>query len=279
VFKTQRQLLVSLRESMFLAALTIGLIMTVLLRHPVAGLISMVPNIFPLILVFGLLGWLGVRIDVGIMMSASVALGVAVDDTIHFLTWFRRGTSRGLDHRAATMLAYERCAPAMIQMTLIAGLGMAAFALSPFMPTQRFGLMMVTTLAAALVGDLVLLPALLSGPLGRYFAVRVPQTAPGEAVDAPASDASPSLSQVTTSSMTESFWLRSDVNANETATGNPSKGHAAVVPEPALAGLDSRGPASKTSRWRWDPARGASSPHVELLDRLRSLRHEHSHRD
>ena len=60
---------------------------------------------------------------------------------------------------------------AMTQTTLIGGLGLAVFAFSTFTPTQRFGVMMVTLLAAALVGDLILLPALLAGPLGRFFAI------------------------------------------------------------------------------------------------------------
>ena len=57
----------------------------------------------------------------------------------------------------------------MTQTTLIGGLGLAAFALSTFTPTQRFGVLMLFLLAMALVGDLILLPALLAGPLGKYF--------------------------------------------------------------------------------------------------------------
>ena len=54
----------------------------------------MIPNVFPVILIFGAMGHLGVLVDIGTMMTASVALGVAVDDTIHFLTWFRRASGR-----------------------------------------------------------------------------------------------------------------------------------------------------------------------------------------
>ena len=67
------------------------------------------------------------------------------------------------------MLAYDRCAPAMTQTTLIGGLGLSVFAFSTFTPTQRFGVMMLTLLGAALVGDLVFLPAILASPLGKYF--------------------------------------------------------------------------------------------------------------
>jgi len=109
------------------------------------------------------------------MMTASVALGVAVDDTIHYLTWFRRGLDRGLDRKGAAIMAYERCANAMTQTTLIAGFGLAAFAFSTFTPTQRFGTLMLTLLFAALFGDLIFLPAMLSGPFGRFFRPRAPK--------------------------------------------------------------------------------------------------------
>ncbi|MEM6798918.1 MAG: MMPL family transporter, partial [Planctomycetota bacterium] len=188
VYKTQRELLASLQTSMGWATVLIGCVMIAVLRSPAGGAVSMIPNIFPVVSVFGSLGWLGVKIDIGIMMTASVALGVAVDDTIHFLTWFRRGIVQGLDRRSATLLAFDRCAVAMTQTTLIAGLGLAVFATSTFTPTQQFGYLMITMLGAALVGDLVMLPAILCGPLGRFFAPGAPPTpdhqAPAERIEA-----------------------------------------------------------------------------------------------
>jgi len=65
--------------------------------------------------------------------------------------------------------AYRRVGRAMAQTTAIGGLGMFVFALSTFTPTQMFGILMLALLAAALVGDLVFLPAILAGPLGRVF--------------------------------------------------------------------------------------------------------------
>jgi hypothetical protein len=58
----------------------------------------------------------------------------------------------------------------MIQTTIIGGLGLSVFALSTFTPTQQFGFLMISTMSAALVGDLLILPAILAGPLGYYFA-------------------------------------------------------------------------------------------------------------
>ena len=95
VYKTQRQLLFSLKESILGATVLIAIVMMFVLRNPVAGLISMIPNVFPIVVVFGSLGWLGIKIDIGIMMTASVALGVAVDDTIHFLTMVPTRHRRG----------------------------------------------------------------------------------------------------------------------------------------------------------------------------------------
>ncbi|MCP4247567.1 MAG: MMPL family transporter, partial [bacterium] len=127
------------------------------------------------------------------MMTASVALGVAVDDTIHFLTWFRRGLDQGRDRKGAVMLAYERCGTAMSQTTLIGGLGLSVFAFSTFTPTQRFGVLMLALLTAALIGDLIFLPAILSGPIGRFFGLSRKKPKPkGPTPTGASSDESPS---------------------------------------------------------------------------------------
>jgi hypothetical protein len=145
-------------------------VLAIVFRNVFAGLIAMLPNLFPIMIVFGALGWMKIKIDIGIMMTASVALGVAVDNTVHLVTWFRHAQSLGYDRRASTLMAYERCATAMAQSALVGGLGLLVFSFSTFTPTKQFGYLMITILMAALVGDLVLLPALLCGPLGKFFA-------------------------------------------------------------------------------------------------------------
>jgi hypothetical protein len=179
VYKAQRTLMDSLVSSTNWAFLAISICMMFLLRRgPLrpwnllnvrAGMVSMLPNVFPLIMVFGTLGYLGVEIDIGSMMTASIAIGVAVDDTIHYLEWFRNGMKLGLTRHQAIANALQNCGSAMFQTMLIGGLGLSVFAFSTFTPTQRFGMMMLTMLAVGLVGDLIWLPALLAGPLGKYF--------------------------------------------------------------------------------------------------------------
>ncbi len=181
VYKAQRALLGSLIKSICLAFVMIAIVMMILLRpwgEPLrlgnalnfrAGLLSMLPNVFPVVVIFGAMGHANHLVDIGSMMTASVAMGVAVDDTIHFLNWFRHGINQGYSRLDAIKLSYQKVATAMTQTTLIGGFGLSAFAFSTFMPTQRFGILMLFLLAAALVGDLILLPALLAGPLGKYF--------------------------------------------------------------------------------------------------------------
>ncbi len=189
VYKAQRTLLTSLADSIAMAFVLIWIVMVVLLnpgRAPwgmlkpanmgnglAAGAVAMIPNIFPLVTVFGLMCHFNIEIDIGTMMTASVAMGVAVDDTIHFLSWFRDNLDRGMSRIEAVIETYRRVGPAMTQTTIIGGLGLFVFALSTFTPTQRFGTLMLVMLAAALVGDLVMLPALLAGPLGRFFKPRL----------------------------------------------------------------------------------------------------------
>lgn len=170
VYKAQRSLLDGLMNSFAMAFVMIAVLMMFVLRSPIAGLLSMVPNVFPAAVIFGMMGWLGIEVDIGSMMTASVALGVAVDDTLHYLTWFRRGIKQGQGLAGAVQISYERCAGAMLQTTLVGGLGLAVFAFSSFVPTQRFGYLMLALLTAALAGDLLFLPAILLGPLGRFFA-------------------------------------------------------------------------------------------------------------
>jgi predicted RND superfamily exporter protein len=169
VSRVQEVLLRDLFTS-FLSAFGLVAIVTILvLRSITAGLLVMLPNLFPAVIVFGGMGWLQISVDIGAMMTASVALGIAIDDTFHFLSWFRRSVNNGLSAVAAVRVAYRRCARAMTQTTLICGLGMAVFGFSGFLPTQRFACLMLTLLVAALIGDLVFLPALLCGITRRVF--------------------------------------------------------------------------------------------------------------
>lgn len=177
VSKSQRVLLHDLYSSFLTAFGLVALAMIFVLGKIRAGVIAMLPNVFPAVVVFGAMGWWNLSVDIGTMMTASVALGIAVDDTLHFLTWFRIETTRGHDRAEAVRLCFGHCARAMIQTTVICGMGMVVFAFSGFVPTGRFAWLMLTLLSATLVGDLVFLPALLNSPAGKWFQSRTLQEA------------------------------------------------------------------------------------------------------
>jgi predicted RND superfamily exporter protein len=136
------------------------------------GLVAMIPNVLPILVVFGGMAWLDWLVSIGSMMAASIALGVAVDDTIHYLTWFSEDLAENCDRNTAILVAYRRCGTPTLQAALINGLGLSVFAVSTFTPTREFGLLMLAILLAGGVAELIMMPALLAGPLGVAFEPR-----------------------------------------------------------------------------------------------------------
>ncbi len=172
VHQIQRQLLSDLFNSLMSALLVITITMTLAQAGFLSGLLAMCSNVFPIIIAFGLMGLMQQPMDIGSVMTASIALGIAVDDTLHFLTFFRRELNRpGANRFSAVLATYLDCGPAMIQTSVSCGIGLLVFAFSDFVPTSRFALLMAFLLMLALLGDLLMLPALLLSPFGRLFQV------------------------------------------------------------------------------------------------------------
>ncbi|MEM8733225.1 MAG: MMPL family transporter, partial [Planctomycetota bacterium] len=144
-------------------------VMMLIVRGFFSGLVLMIPNVLPVAFVFGCMGWCGVALDVASVLTASVALGIAVDDTLHFVTWYFRGRRRGMDATSATQMAIRTCTRPIIHTTLICTAAMAPFFLSDFLPTSKFALLMILILAGAIIGDLILLPAFLQSPFGSWI--------------------------------------------------------------------------------------------------------------
>jgi uncharacterized protein len=169
VYKAQRALLGSLIESTVWSFLTITPLLMWVTRGVAAGCVAMLPNLLPVMAVFGSMGWLGIPVDIGCMMTASIALGVAVDDTIHFLCWYRHGQESSSSRNQAIETAFRTCCRPTLQASLVNGLGLSVFLLSTFVPTKQFGLLMLVILTCGAVAELVMLPAILASPVGRIF--------------------------------------------------------------------------------------------------------------
>lgn len=162
------------RELMWTYVTAFGLIAVVVLMvvgDVRAAMIAMLPNLFPAVVVLGAAGFLTQSLDVASLMTASVALGIAVDDTLHFLLFRPHVVSgvpggvgpRGVDRQRDLMQQRLRyCGLAMLQTSVILGASIILYAFCGFLPTVRFGVLLSSMMFAALVGDLIFLPSLLN---------------------------------------------------------------------------------------------------------------------
>jgi len=148
-------------QSFSQAVLTIWLVMVIALRSPIIGIIAMIPNIMPIMIVFGAVGHAGLPVDIGMMMTGSIALGISVDCTFHFLVFFQNAVKKGKTAIEACQAALEHSGRPLIESTVISTIGMLALCLSSFTPTSRFGFLMASQMVASLLGEMVFLPALL----------------------------------------------------------------------------------------------------------------------
>ncbi|WP_339748800.1 MMPL family transporter [uncultured Rubinisphaera sp.] len=164
--RTQEALLESLIRSFGMAFAIIAVVLIAVLKNPIAGLLTMLPNLMPVAFCFGTLSIMGQRVDIGTMITASVALGIAVDGTLHLLTWFKQGIILGKTRKEAIELGLSHCAPAMWQTSAIVAIGLLMLFPAPLLMISRFGILMAALIAAALIADIVFLPALLAGWLG-----------------------------------------------------------------------------------------------------------------
>jgi predicted RND superfamily exporter protein len=163
------ELLVTLRQSAMYVIPALAVVLMFVAWHPVGGLLSLVPVLFPASVSLGLLGWLGIDVDMGVVLIGALAMAVAIDGTMSFLSWFHQGAKAGLCRPEAARLAYSRVAPGMLDTTLIAGLGMLVFGLSGLAFMQQFALAAIGVMISAMAGTLLVLPAIATSPLGRFF--------------------------------------------------------------------------------------------------------------
>jgi len=124
-------------------------------------LIAILPNIYPIIVNFGIMGWLGIRLSMATGLIASIAIGLAVDDTIHYLHRYNREFRKDLNKDRALRDTIKSVGKPIIFTTLTISVGFSILLFSHFQPTATFGFLMVVTMFLALIGDLIILPALM----------------------------------------------------------------------------------------------------------------------
>ena len=141
-------------------ACTIILILIALFMKSVrAMLAAILPNIVPILLLFAMMVLLNVPFDAATVMIASVAIGIAADDTIHFLSHFRVEKQQGKDMVDAVRSTYQKVGRAITFTSVVASAGFMILVLAEFKPIQYFGIFGSLTMVTAWIGDVFILPA------------------------------------------------------------------------------------------------------------------------
>ncbi len=148
--------------------LTIGVVFlailfmfAVLFRNVKMAAIAIVPNVFAAFLVLGLMGWLRIPLDLMTITVAAISIGIAVDDTIHYVHRFTRELAKDGDYWSAVSRSHASIGRAMYYTTITVTLGFSILVLSSFVPTIYFGLLTGFAMLVALLANLTLLPLLI----------------------------------------------------------------------------------------------------------------------
>lgn len=143
------------------ASLVIFVVIGLLFRSLRIGLIAILPNITPLVLTWGYIGMRGYEMNAGNVVVFAISLGIAVDNTIHFLARFREEVTLDRNVPEAIRRSYHGTGRAIVLTSVLIVTGLSVLLLSEFVPSRRFAELTNITIAGALVGDLFLLPACL----------------------------------------------------------------------------------------------------------------------
>jgi predicted RND superfamily exporter protein len=149
-------------QSLSLALGVIFIIMSLMFLSMKVGLLAILPNVLPILIFFGVMGWSGIFLNLGTSLIAAIALGIAVDSTIHYMSRLNSELKGAVDQVSAVVGTLRIVGAPIIYATVALFLGFLTFAFSSFVPIQQFGVLTGVTMATALVSNLVLLPAVLA---------------------------------------------------------------------------------------------------------------------
>ncbi|MFT7462677.1 MAG: putative RND superfamily exporter protein, partial [Pseudohongiellaceae bacterium] len=160
--RTNRIFTVGFLQSMSLALVLITVLIALIFRSFRLAVISLVPNVLPIVLPISFYGLIGKPLDGPAVFVSSVALGVCVDDTIHFFTKFSRARSQGKSMVDALQSVFENVGSALTITSVVLMVGFGFLALSDFAPNSKMGSLAVVMIGLAWVADFCMVPALLS---------------------------------------------------------------------------------------------------------------------
>ncbi|HMO14486.1 MAG TPA: MMPL family transporter [Pirellulaceae bacterium] len=144
-----------------IASISIFFVMVLAFRSWKLAIISMFPNLVPILMLMGLLGWLSVKLNMGAVMIAAVSIGLSVDSSIHYLWSFKRCIKSGMNVFESVQQSQFRVGRAATFSTLALVAGFLSLCFSDFVPTVYFGVLVSMSMLGGLLGNLVLLPGIL----------------------------------------------------------------------------------------------------------------------
>lgn len=159
--KNNEHLATDLMSSLLVAFAVIGVIMGAIFKSVRMVLITMVPNMLPLILIGGVMGFTGIDLKVSTSIIFTIAFGIAVDDTIHYVSKLRMELNKGKSLLYALKRTSISTGKAIVLTSLILISGFIALVFSNFASTFYIGLLVSLTLVFAVLADLFLLPVLI----------------------------------------------------------------------------------------------------------------------
>lgn len=163
-FKGTQYLLKNLFTSLGLAILLISLFMAIMFSSWRMVLMSLTPNVIPLIFTAAIMGFTGIPIKASTILVFSIAFGISVDNTIHFLAKYRQELKiTGWDIRKSVVMALKETGVSMLYTSVVLFFGFGIFTLSGFGGTVALGVLVSLTLLVAVTSNLILLPSLLTG--------------------------------------------------------------------------------------------------------------------
>ncbi|MEN8191063.1 MAG: MMPL family transporter, partial [Thermodesulfobacteriota bacterium] len=152
----------SAAQSYGIALVVISIMMILLIGNLRLGLIAMIPNLGPILMVMGIMGWFSIPLDMFTMMVASVAIGLAVDDTVHFIYNFKRYYTESGDVRDAVGHTLHTAGRAMLTTSIVLSIGFFIFMFASMNNVFNFGMLVGMAIILALLGDFFLAPALMA---------------------------------------------------------------------------------------------------------------------
>lgn len=153
--------IISLRISYMYALSIITILMIVLIGRIRIGLLSMIPNITPILIMLGIMGWMDIPMDLFSMMIGSISIGLAVDDTIHFMHNFRRYFEESNDAGGAVLQTLHSTGRAMLVTTCVLSIGFFTFMFATMGNLFNFGMLTGITITMALLSDYFIAPSLM----------------------------------------------------------------------------------------------------------------------